>query len=118
MKKRLEMDRQRIGDVDVVAVSGTFDDASIDRFKRLVQGLYESPSPRILLDFHGLDFVNSVCIGLLAGFENECAARGGRLALCNLSQDLLRIVEMIHLDQLLKIFKTREEAIDYLASQE
>jgi len=111
VKKSLEIVLDHVGSVDVVAVSGTFDDASMERFKRVVQERCTQPVPRILLDFRNLDFINSTCMGLLAGFQNACEAKGGNVALCGLSPELRDIVEMIHLDQLLMIRETREEAI-------
>lgn len=110
VKKSLKIVVNHVGPVDVVAVSGAFDDASMERFKRVVQQRCTQPVPRILLDFRNLDFINSTCMGLLAGFQNACAAKGGNVALCGLNPEQRDIVEMIHLDQLLMIRETREEA--------
>ena len=111
MKKSLKIDLDHVGSVDVVAVSGAFDDTSMDRFKRVVQERCEQPVPRILLDFQHLVFINSMCMGLLAGFRNTCVAKGGNFALCGLSPELRGIVDMIHLDQLVVICETRDEAM-------
>lgn len=92
-------------------------DGQIDDFPALIQavdGLLETHVKRLVIDLHGLPFINSAALGYLVKVNSELSADGGELALCQLQPALARIFEMTQLDQIFPTFQDVDEAVAYL----
>ena len=99
-------------EVTVLTFGGT-----IDEFPGLIQitdGIVNNGARRIVLDLHGLPFINSAALGYLVKVHKSLAADGGELALARLQPAIENILRMTQLDQLFPHFPTRDEAIVYM----
>jgi anti-anti-sigma factor len=65
-----------------------------------------------VLDVSRVDYMGSSALGLMVNVRQRVAKSGGRLALCGLSPQLLRIFRTCCLERLFHISKTRAEAIE------
>ncbi len=75
----------------------------------------EADPPLLVLDLAQLRFFGSGFIEALFRAWNRLNARpGGRLSLCGLTPYCREVVEITHLDQLWRVFETRDEAVRFV----
>ena len=67
-----------------------------------------------VMDLKELKFIDSSGLGVLLACMRRIRAEGNRLALCNLQPAVQSIVKLVHLNRVIDIHGTREEAIDAL----
>ncbi len=65
----------------------------------------------VLLDFSGMEYMNSAGIGLLAALLIRCNHQKQRLLACNLPEHYQLIFDIIRLNEAIKIFPTEAEAL-------
>jgi anti-sigma B factor antagonist len=81
----------------------------------LLRTAAEAEPPLLVLDLSHLRYFGSGFIESLFRAWNVLNARpGGRLSLCGLTPYCREVVEITHLDQLWRVFETRDEAIRFV----
>jgi len=97
-----------------VALSGAIDASTVITFQTELDKLKKDGVRRFLLDMAGIRYVNSTGLGSLVkladGLENE----GGMIALMKIHPKVKVVFDMLGLNAFFKIFKTDEEALDFL----
>ena len=68
----------------------------------------------LLLDFAGVQRLSSEMMGKLLGLQRRVQARGGRLALCNISPAIREIFSILRLTTLFTIYEDEQEALQKL----
>jgi anti-anti-sigma factor len=72
----------------------------------------ESNDPdAILLNFEGVDYINSTGIALIVGLLAKARASHKRLLACNLSEHYVEIFEITRLSDFMSVFPDEESAI-------
>ena len=72
----------------------------------------ESNDPEaILLNFEGVDYINSTGIALIVGLLAKARASHKRLLACNLSEHYVEIFEITRLSDFMSVFPDEESAI-------
>jgi anti-anti-sigma factor len=72
----------------------------------------ESNDPgAILLNFEGVDYINSTGIALIVGLLARARASKRRLLACNLSEHYVEIFEITRLSDFISVFPDEESAI-------
>lgn len=69
---------------------------------------------KFIFDLKSLDFVNSACLNFLVSSKNRIAERGGELVLCNVSDQLKKLLSMTRLESYFKIAGRTADAIALL----
>ena len=67
---------------------------------------------KFIFDLKGVDFVNSVCLNFLVSARNKIIGHGGNMVLCNVSEQLKKLLTMTRLESL---FQTTGRASDAVA---
>lgn len=83
--------------------------------ERVIHGVLDAGRPRIILNFEGTRFINSIGISSIIGVMEKMSERRGTLAFCSLSrinQELLRITGV---SRYIQSFDSEEEALSYFA---
>ena len=81
----------------------------------LLKATAQADPPLIVLDLSHLRFFGSGFIEALFRAWNQLNSRpGGRLSLCGLTAYCREVVEITHLDQLWRVFETRDEAVRFV----
>lgn len=105
----------RVGPALVVAVHdsvGSFADTEIlGEMAALVSQVNQSQVGSVVVDFGGVAYFGSSMLEALRVLWNELERRGGRLALCNLSDVSREIIEISHFDRLWPIYDSRDQAL-------
>lgn len=98
-------------DVLVVEVQCEFIDAmNSGDFKKEVMALL-SPAQNTVFDLKELGFLDSSGLGVLLSCMRRVRAGGKKLVLCNLQSKVRSIVNLVHLERVIAIVETREEAL-------
>ena len=88
--------------------------ASADEVKTELRPLLTNKDCRMLFDFHDIEFVDSSAIGCIIALFKTAKSVGSSLKLCNLTPEVLKIFELLHLQVIFDITGTRESCMaDY-----
>lgn len=70
---------------------------------------------RVVVDLAGVTMLASMGLGMLVNLHKACANEGGKLVICNMAPELLSLLQITHLEKVLKVVPDREAAIKALA---
>ena len=103
------------GDVVVATPTANLRELEFQRILRdseEVLALVRSGDARnVVLDLRNTDYCGSTALELFTAFWTQVREHGGRMALCNVSNHELEILEATHLDRLWPILPTLDEAL-------
>lgn len=89
---------------------GALDIESADAFRRMSTRILDSGITQFYVDLGNLDYMDSTGLGSLLQLYREARARGGAMRIYNLTPAIQNIFTVTHLDKVLKIDRTRQEA--------
>ncbi|MHC4991322.1 MAG: STAS domain-containing protein [Planctomycetota bacterium] len=69
---------------------------------------------RIVLDLSAVEFIDSAGLAAIITVRNSLR-HGGRLALCGVCEEITTTIRLIRLHNILKMFRSRQEAVDALS---
>jgi anti-sigma B factor antagonist len=98
----------------LVTASGELDLYSAPELKERVTRWIDLGRTRIVIDMSEATFIDSTAIGVLVGGLRRVQELGGSLELVCVHKDILRVLDIVGLDQVFAIHESREDA---LASQ-
>ncbi|MDR1999418.1 MAG: STAS domain-containing protein [Frankiaceae bacterium] len=90
------------GDPAVVVLAGELDLADAPAMSARLQAAAE-PTGRVIVDLHGVTFIDSTAIGALVGVRRALHERGGAMVLRRPSRAVARLLELTALDRLFLI---------------
>lgn len=99
----------------VVYVNGYLNSLLGKEMEKVINGVLDTGRPRIVLNFEGTRFINSIGISSIIGIMERMSERQGTLAFCSLNrinQELLRITGV---SRYVRAFDSEEEALSYFA---
>jgi len=100
------------GDVMVLALTGKImGGPDYDKFHGEVKDLIAAGTRKFVLDFSGVDWINSTGIGILVGTFHSIKAADGRMAICSPNDRVLSIYYVSQLDKIFEVFASCEEAV-------
>jgi len=112
---RIEVSRAADCDVDIIAVDGAVDMASVDRFRQALKHYAGTSTPRVLLDCRRIRFINSGGMGALYACHCACRDAGGGLVLSGAEGKFLDLISTIGLDRVLSRAESKDEAVALLS---
>jgi anti-anti-sigma factor len=103
--------------VTVVGITGFIRlGESARQFSEYLEGLLNEGIPSLLVDFSGIDYVDSTGLGELVGYLQRFSEKGSRLALLRPHQRILNLLRLTKLDEVFSIFEDRSEALRELSA--
>jgi anti-sigma B factor antagonist len=107
----MNVTREQIGEVAIVAPRVDFLDAGNAReFRRAFAALIE-PGARMVLDLSRVEFIDSSGCGAILSSLKQLTTVGGELKLCAVTGPVRSLFELICLHKVFDILNTREEAV-------
>ncbi|KAA1374788.1 STAS domain-containing protein [Aeromicrobium fastidiosum] len=85
------------GDGTVLSVSGEIDMQTVPELRSKVDDL-DVAHRTLVLDLHGVEFVDSSGLGALLGIKKQQDRGGGRLVLARMSAPVARILQITRMD--------------------
>lgn len=71
-----------------------------DEIARLID---EQPSPKMLINFAGVEHLSSAALGTLITVNNRVRQKGGQLRLCNIDEQIYEVFVITKLNKLFQI---------------
>ena len=76
--------------------------------------LSQTDKPRLVLDFSNVSQMSSSALGMLITIYKRIREKQGELRLCNIAPDIYEIFVITRLNEIFRIFSSRQEAINSL----
>jgi anti-anti-sigma factor len=107
----MEIQKERVGDVDVVSANGRLDGIYSTAFAKEVGELLAGTNPKILIDFAEIDFVTSAGIRAVMLLIKKAEVSGAVFALCGVNEQVREILDTTGLGPLITIHPGRPEGL-------
>ncbi len=112
----MEFHDSREQEILIVELVGDLDISSSPAFKEKAAQWVDRGERSVLLDFTRVPFMDSSGLGSLVGVLKRLKEQNGKLALCGLSRDIAKVLEVTKLDRVIPIYPDREAALEALKS--
>ena len=103
------------GDVAIVQLEGKFTTGSDAEFVRVKEGLVESGKRNVIVDCSHVPYLDSTALNFLVGLYTTAKNSGGRFALCGANARMSEVLRITHLNEIIPIYDTRQNALAALA---
>jgi anti-sigma B factor antagonist len=92
-------------------------DASISNdLKEIISSHVSNNKYKFLIDFSKTAFIDSSGLGAIVSKISICRTNNGDVSLCNVNNKIKEVLNITHLDKILKIYKTLDEGINSLSN--
>ena len=99
----ISVDRQ--DDVTVVSIRGSVNMMDVDRFRdQLLEAMKAEQDQDLIVDLSGMDFINSLGLGVLVAVQREMKRQQHRLKLVHPQQSIQKMLETTKLTRIFAIF--------------
>lgn len=102
--------------IRLIHVSGPLDSMTYDQFRHYLDPIISRAHVRIVLDCQGLTYVNSRGLTLLVHYERTAKLGFSFFGIAALRPRILKGIELLGLDKLVKWYPTLEEAMQMAAA--
>jgi anti-anti-sigma factor len=104
--------------VKIIQPSGILDGVAVNSLRHEISNFVEGGTNIVLVDFQDVTFMNSSGLGALVSTLRVVRSAGAELFLCSLSEQVKMIFELTKMDRVFKIFNSRNEFEEKVASVE
>jgi anti-sigma B factor antagonist len=112
----MELRMEPAGNVTVVTIPGdTLDAGNSQEFKNDIGPVLEQHK-QVVFDMSELAFVDSSGCGALLSCLRKVKEARGDLLLCRVSSQVQDLFKVVRMDEIFRIFETREEAVEAFAA--
>ncbi len=98
------------GGVLIVGLEGRLDAATSPVVERKLSEKIEGGVTKLVLNFAGIDYLSSAGMRLLLTVSKKLASLKGKLAVSNVSAEVMEVIKMAGFDRVLDIHATEAEA--------
>jgi len=92
-----------------IHLQGELDMSNSNTFKEEVVGtMIEKGKNHIALNFSGLEYIDSSGLGTVVSLHKRCKMNGGKLAVYDIGETLLRLFKLTSLDKALNLYEDKE----------
>ena len=102
-----------IGEVVVVKVLDDLVSEYVDNFSKLLDVVIKQRKFNIVIDFSEIDYMCSFALGMVIHVLKKVRKNDGDMCLCGVGDWLSNLFAIARVDELIKIFKSKDEAIGF-----
>ncbi|MDD5090630.1 MAG: STAS domain-containing protein [Candidatus Wallbacteria bacterium] len=113
-KGALKIDISRRDDVTVLHFNGEFIYDLVDEFQQYTDTLTDQDLKKVVLDFSGLEWLDSAAISAFLNLIHRCSRIGGRVAACSAPLRVSKILNLTRINLLLKTGTSFEDVKRHL----
>jgi len=107
----MELKVEQIENVTVVQVCAeSLNSSNVKDFKSKILD-FAKPEAKVVLDLRNLNFIDSSGIGALLSCLKDLSSSNGSLHLCNVTEPVKNLLELVRVDKFLRIFENCNEAV-------
>jgi anti-sigma B factor antagonist len=103
------------GGVHVLVVSGSIDFDAAPRLKSSIRSRLDEGGRHMVIDLSEADFIDSTAIGVLVATLKRLREEGGSLAVVCERANVRNIFEIVGLDDVIPLHRSRDDALRALA---
>lgn len=95
-----------------VTFAGQLDETNVDEEAKKIYAVIDSftEAPLLMLDFAGLDYMNSKSIGYVTDWYSKISERGGKLVIAQPKPNIIDILKVVGITQIVPVLDTVEQA--------
>lgn len=108
----MKLNVSKKGDVAILKCVGSLDADNIASFKRVAYEMLEKGTIKYVLDASGVDFVDSMGLGVLISLLRRVKQKDGDIKIASLTPDVKTIFEITKLYRLFDVYGTPKEAVE------
>lgn len=99
-------------DVYILSIDGTLDTRTVPEFSESLTNYINEGKTKLILDCKDLKFISSAGLGTLVGAIEDIEEKDekGFIKICNLSEEIFDVFEMMGFSELFEIYNSLEEA--------
>ncbi|MDJ1502900.1 STAS domain-containing protein [Xanthocytophaga agilis] len=101
-------------DLTILVVDGELDASSSILLDESIESVVAQGKKKILIDGRSLNYISSAGLGVFMSHVQEFEEKGIQMILFGLNEKVLRVFQILGLDQLLSITASENEAIQLL----
>lgn len=110
----MEFTRQDIQGVAVIFLKGRLDITGSEGLERSLLDEVNRSSGNILLNMAEVNYMSSSGISAILGAARGAKARNKKLALCQISASIMKLLEVVELGNIFPVYPTQAEGIEAL----
>ncbi len=90
---------------------------SAEFFSQTLENVLHNETTNIVIDFTRINYIDSTGIGELIGYLSKFAGEDRQVILVNPSERISRLLKVVRLDKVFKIFPDEDSAVAYAEAQ-
>lgn len=110
----LEITVRRDGPVHIVSLSGAASIDVVESLQARLLALIDSSTPNMVIDLSKLTFITSIGIAALIAADARGQTLQGAVRLVNPTGEVARILDLTHIDTMVRVYATLDDAVDSL----
>lgn len=107
----VQIDTTKENDITTLIINGDVDASSSIQLDESLGAIVSNGEPKILVDCAGLNYISSAGLGVFMSYIEDINAKNIKMALFGLNDKVMNVFDILGLDQLLTIVKTKKEAL-------
>lgn len=100
----LHISTERTGDTLIVRLEGELDHHTAELVRDRVESELDRGAEHLVMSLEGLSFMDSSGIGVILGRYKRVTNAGGRMALCAVNDQLMKLFELSGMLKILRIY--------------
>ena len=100
--------------VPIVSIVGDIDLESSPKLREFLKPLSTHKTPKLLLDFAGVNYIDSSGLATLIEYFQAVQGYGGKMALASLSPRVKNVFEIVRLEQIFSLHPDIQSALTAL----
>ena len=112
----MEITERTEENVPIVALAGDIDLESSPKLRDFLKPKSNQKTPKLLLDFSGVNYIDSSGLATLIEYFQAVQGFGGKLALASLSPRVKNVFEIVRLEQIFSLYPDVPAALAALNS--
>lgn len=113
----MEIAKTEADGVTTLMLTGEIDLHASPALREELQACVAAKTPVLLVDFTGVEYIDSSGLATFIEYVREAGAHGGRIALFGLKKKVRTIFDLVRLNELFTITDTAEAATAALAAK-
>ena len=115
MELKIEV-RQVSESITLVVLRGEIGTETINQFKDRIDQIVNDGQTKLIMDFQGVNYLNSMGLGVVAATLKKVKKSKGDLKLINLSDAVQELFELTRLTKVFEIFDSQDAAVKSFSS--
>lgn len=97
--------------IKLITFDGQLDETNVDEeAQKIYKIIEEMPEPNLLIDFAGLEYMNSKSIGYLTDWYSRAMAKNGKIIIARPRANILDILKVVGITQIIDVYENIDQA--------